>query len=587
MAVSDSTYEIVSARVAAAQILEARGAYYALYGAGLSVEAGVPTADGICKDIAKQQLVVHLGPDADIDSPDAKQWLVKNLAWDRLDERYAKCIRTQYVNPADRVEFFRRTLRNKSPSFAHHGAALLMKEGILGPTCFTTNFDKLIENAFAIQGTGECQALRTGSEIQFWRPDPSRWFCVKLHGDYDTHNVLNTSEETVRVDPDLRRRSLNLLERHGLVVLGLAGYEKSMYSFFEDLTTEPSLPAGILDRGLLWGVYVGPKPAEPWDLEKTKGAVRAAIDAGGVGVEIQKTMIRMSKSGVRFAFFPVFGGGQFLMDIIEQSGRRGLIGQAEPYLDREMRIRRVFGKAKLSSARVDEHLRKLKTSTPHSGNAEALRRPVERAFELTRGDRRVWVAYGDIASRSYLGHAHFDNRLRAVVSPDDTFLSLGGGAAVSLAENAGWRSTIHEVSKFVPVPQGESRVTSAGNLPVHYIIHAATIEVSEAGYGVTREDVRRTFVDVLRRASALGVEVLSVPLLGAGVAGLLPEDSFLGLLEAYKSLPNEGRPAIVIFVVFEESQLSRSSARLMMEKTLDTADGIWSIERWPAPPPVR
>jgi O-acetyl-ADP-ribose deacetylase (regulator of RNase III) len=143
------------------------------------------------------------------------------------------------------------------------------------------------------------------------------------------------------------------------------------------------------------------------------------------------------------------------------------------------------------------------------------------------------------------------------------------------------------VSKFVPVPQGESRVTSAGNLPVHYIIHAATIEVSEAGYGVTREDVRRTFVDVLRRASALGVEVLSVPLLGAGVAGLLPEDSFLGLLEAYQGLPDEHCPAIVIFVVFEESQLSRSSARLMMEKTLDTADGVWSIERWPAPPPVR
>jgi O-acetyl-ADP-ribose deacetylase (regulator of RNase III)/NAD-dependent SIR2 family protein deacetylase len=571
----------------AAQILEARGAYYALYGAGLSVEAGVPTADGICKDIAKQQLVVHLGPDADIDAPDAKQWLVKNLAWDRLDERYAKCIRTQYVNPADRVEFFRRTLRNKSPSFAHHGAALLMKEGILGPTCFTTNFDKLIENAFAIQGTGECQALRTGSEIQFWRPDPSRWFCVKLHGDYDTHNVLNTSEETgprrpgspqAKPQPSGTPRSCRagfgrLRKEHVFVLRG--SYDR----------TEPS--SWDLDRGLLWGVYVGPKPAEPWDLEKTKGC-RARRDRRG------RRRRRDSENNdpdvqVRCSIrvLPVFGGGQFLMDIIEQSGRRGLIGQAEPYLDREMRIRRVFGKAKLSSARVDEHLRKLKTSTPHSGNAEALRRPVERAFELTRGDRRVWVAYGDIASRSYLGHAHFDNRLRAVVSPDDTFLSLGGGAAVSLAENAGWRSTIHEVSKFVPVPQGESRVTSAGNLPVHYIIHAATIEVSEAGYGVTREDVRRTFVDVLRRASALGVEVLSVPLLGAGVAGLLPEDSFLGLLEAYKSLPDEQRPAIVIFVVFEESQLSRSSARLMMEKTLDTADGIWSIERWPAPPPVR
>ena len=160
---------------------------------------------------------------------------------------------------------------------------------------------------------------------------------------------------------------------------------------------------------------------------------------------------------------------------------------------------------------------------------------------------------------------------------------MGGGVAVALAERAGVRTTLHEVSKFVPVPQGESRVTSAGSLPVHYIIHAATIEITNDGYRVTADDVRRTFCDVLHKASALGIDVLSVPLLGAGVAGLSTEDSFRGLLEGYKDLSKERVPELVVFVVYRESQLPRSTARQMVEGIVATEDSTWSDEPWPAP----
>lgn len=585
---ADMRYLIVSDRVAAAQILEAHGAYHAFFGAGLSVEAGVPTADQICKRIAKGQLRIHgFGEDADLDAPSARAWLSQHLAWDRPEERYAKCIRTHYANPADRVDFFRRALAGVHPSFAHHGATILMNEGILGRTCLTTNFDKLLEHAFATQAVRECQPLRMASEVQFWRPDPDRCFCVKLHGDYDTHNVLNTSEETVRIDEALRIRSSRLMEHRGLVVVGLAGYEKSVYSFFEDLTTDPSLSSGALDRGLLWGVFVGNKPLELWDSKKMEDAVHGAIESGEVGPEIKKMMTRMATSRVQFAFFPVFGSGQFLMDLIELSGDRALIGQAEPFLDHEMRLRRVFARARLSSSRVDEHIRNLKRPKPQSTNLDGHSRKVERAFELSRNGKHVWVAYGDITSRSYLGHETFAGHVRAVVSPDDTFLSVGGGVAFALAEKAGMRATLHEVSKFIPVPQGESRVTSGGFLPVHYIIHAATIEVSDAGYRVTAEDVRRTCCDILRRAAVLSVEVLSVPLLGAGVAGLSPEDSFRGILQGYHDLPYDAVPTTVVFVVFREAQLGRSDARAMVERILGDDDGTWSDEPWPSPTEAR
>src|SRR6185369_7417537 len=167
----DFRYHVVSDRVAAAQILQTRGAYNGFFGAGLSVEAGVPTADQICVQIAKSQLRIYgFGESADINAPDVHDWLIKNLGWQYTEERYAKCIRTQFANPADRVDFFRRELAQVSPSFAHHGAAILMSEGVLSRTCLTTNFDKLLETAFATQGKTECQALRTAGEVQYWRP---------------------------------------------------------------------------------------------------------------------------------------------------------------------------------------------------------------------------------------------------------------------------------------------------------------------------------------------------------------------------------------------------------------------------------
>lgn len=581
---ADAPYRIVSDRVAAAQILEANGAYHAFWGAGLSVEAGVPSANQICDVIAKNQLRINeFGDDVPFDRDDVRTWLLENLSWNFPDERYATCIRAQYPNPADRVEFFRRILAGVPPSFAHYGAALVMNQGIMARTCITTNFDKLLEQAFAAQGLRECQPLRTASEVQFWRRDSEHCFCLKLHGDYDTHNVLNTLAETVRMDDLLRAGAADLVKHRGLVVIGLAGYEKSVFSFFDDLTTEANINRGSFGRGLLWGVFIGPKPRERWNSQQIESAVRTAIERGEIGPQIKKMMSRMATSQVQFAFFPVFGSGQFLIDLIEMSGSRNLIGQAEPYLDHEMRLRRVFGRAHLSPERVDEHIRNLKKPKPGSTNVDGRSRRVERAFELNQNGRRVWLAYGDIASRSYLGHQSFGDEIRAVVSPDDTFLSVGGGVAVELAQRAGMRATLYEVSKFGPVPQGESRVTSAGSLPVHYIIHAATIEVSNDGYRVTADDVRRTFRDILRRAAALSVEVLSVPLLGAGVAGLSAEDSFRGLLEGYNDLLSEPVPKTVVFVIYSESLLARAAARTMVANLIATDDSVWSDESWPSP----
>src|SRR5262249_60039528 len=61
-----------------------------------------------------------------------------------------------------------------------------------------------------------------------------------------------------------------------------------------------------------------------------------------------------------FSFFPVWGAGRFLYDLINATANRELIGTAELYLDRELRIRHVFTKAQLAPDAIDKHIDQLK-----------------------------------------------------------------------------------------------------------------------------------------------------------------------------------------------------------------------------------
>jgi hypothetical protein len=128
----------------------------------------------------------------------------------------------------------------------------------LSRTAITTNFDKLLENAFSAIGESECQAIRMSEEVRFWRQVRDKCYLLKLHGDYDTHNLLNTEEETVTLDVEIVAKAQNVLVNAGLLVLGSAGREKSIHTFMDNLASDRAKDSGILEHGLLWGVYVGP-----------------------------------------------------------------------------------------------------------------------------------------------------------------------------------------------------------------------------------------------------------------------------------------------------------------------------------------
>ena len=125
-------------------VLDNAGSYAVWLGAGASREAGMDTADEICKTI-RSDLEKNLPRSVREDAGKLTRWATNNLKWEDLSRRYTTCIRVGRPSLPIRVRFFRDLLNQHSrPAFCQHATALLMQAGLIQRTCLTTNFDHLL-----------------------------------------------------------------------------------------------------------------------------------------------------------------------------------------------------------------------------------------------------------------------------------------------------------------------------------------------------------------------------------------------------------------------------------------------------------
>jgi O-acetyl-ADP-ribose deacetylase (regulator of RNase III)/NAD-dependent SIR2 family protein deacetylase len=554
--------KVISDVEACFSILQEKDRFVCYLGAGASAEAGVKTAMAICDDIRNE--LESFDPDYENNPDVVRKKIEAKLKWQDRSRRYSVCMHVGRNTKDSRVEYFRKLLSNARPSFCHHAVAMLIAGQYFKSTCLSTNFDKLLETAFTQQGKLECQPIRNDSEIEYWWPAATRGYVLKLHGDYDTENVLNTSEETITISKKMTEKVRTLSQKSGMVVLGTAGNEESIRRLFDSLTDDSAKAENVLSRGLLWGVYVNDtKPTDPLSERELEDLIKGQIDRGEIGEGIAEMMERASKRDEPFCFFPVWGSGNFMSTLITATKNRELNGTAERFLDREMRLRTVFKRAKLKEAAITKHIdalraqeKKLRSDLEKTGLPSQRPRPIFRARDLKNG-HEIRATYGDITSRSMMAAAEFQSARRAVVSADDTCLSAGGGVARGLLRKAGHHMILNELQKFIPpIPHCTVAVTSGGNLPLNYIFHAASMEIDQDGaYGVTEENVGDTMRDVLNKAAALNVEAIWTPLLGAGVGPLLPTQSLRAILDAILGWEDETHKLTITIVIFDESHL--------------------------------
>lgn len=137
----------------------------------------------------------------------------------------------------------------------------------------------------------------------------------------------------------------------------------------------------------------------------------------------------------------------------------------------------------------------------------------------------------------------------AIVNAANTALILGGGVAGAIRTKGG--PTIQdECNKHGPVPLGGAAITSAGNLPARYVIHAASMA---PGGSTSARSLAEATLNSLRLAERYGVKTIAFPAIGSGIGGFpLRQCAQIMLTEVLNFLPKSRSLERVYFVLFDD-----------------------------------
>ena len=155
---------------------------------------------------------------------------------------------------------------------------------------------------------------------------------------------------------------------------------------------------------------------------------------------------------------------------------------------------------------------------------------------------RITLCEGDIT----------DQEVDAIVNAANTALVLGSGVAGAIRTKGG--PTIQaECDAIGAIELGEAAVTGAGDLPAHYVIHAAGMK---PGGQASEESVRSAVRSSLARAAEQGCRSVALPAIGAGVGGCsLQRCAEISLEEAAAFDAADTALAEIRFVLFGEPAL--------------------------------
>jgi O-acetyl-ADP-ribose deacetylase len=103
----------------------------------------------------------------------------------------------------------------------------------------------------------------------------------------------------------------------------------------------------------------------------------------------------------------------------------------------------------------------------------------------------------------------------AIANAANTELRHGGGVAGAISR-AGGPAVQAESDERAPIGLGEAAETTAGEMPSHWVIHAATMEL---GGPTSAEIIRRATASTLAKADELGARSLALVAFGTGVGG--------------------------------------------------------------------
>ncbi len=240
-----------------------------LIGAGCSAAAGIPTAQTMTMDF-KLRLFCGITqlPRLEIDPGDPLWEERINGFFDGREgfpvagdpTEYAVAFEKAFPNPRDRRTYIEDAVRKGVPSFGHRVLAALISSGQV-PCVFTPNFDPLIERATVV--ADELQAVEKQAHLTVAALDSAdraerclreqSWpLLAKLHGDYQSEQLMNVPDELRTQDARMRRVLIECCRRFGLLVTGYSGRDASVMEALAEVVA-----AGSFTAGLFWTLRPG------------------------------------------------------------------------------------------------------------------------------------------------------------------------------------------------------------------------------------------------------------------------------------------------------------------------------------------
>jgi NAD-dependent SIR2 family protein deacetylase len=239
-----------------------------LFGAGTSVSAGLPTAYDLIWDFKRRIYCAEQGYELrlyDNLSDSGLRHQIQSYFDGKGDcppedsiEEYSFYFNAVFTTAKSRREYLDSLLSGVKLSYGHKAIGTLMKLGHI-PLIFTTNFDKAFENAavekFKNSEDWFCANLdnaETGLNLFQSGKSP---LIVKLHGDYFSEKLKNTTPELKSQDKKLRGIISQSCFTKGLGVMGYSGRDQSIMEILNAaLELENSFPHGIF-----WFIRSGSK----------------------------------------------------------------------------------------------------------------------------------------------------------------------------------------------------------------------------------------------------------------------------------------------------------------------------------------
>lgn len=261
------------------------------FGAGTSVSAGLPTASDLVWEFKKRiycsEQGLHLSLFSNLTDP-AIRAQIQNYFNSKAGypaensiEEYSFYFEMAFSSPRDRADYLMQQLRGMQNSYGHKVIGILMKNNILR-VIFTTNFDKAFENA-AIDQLKTMDKVFVASmdnahtSLQIYKSE-FRPFIAKIHGDYFSEKLKNTTEELKTQDAELREILFHSCLSNGLAIMGYSGRDQSVMQVLDRALDQPA----SFPHGIFWfsrqGSKLLPEATAFLDKAKSKGIQAEVVE---------------------------------------------------------------------------------------------------------------------------------------------------------------------------------------------------------------------------------------------------------------------------------------------------------------------